>query len=143
MGSISIKVDTNADAGLGGTGLAASADGRKLAAKITMRAAATTNKPRAAMAPLKKKRRCTCAWISSEFYEQYLSVTLYLWLVYRVCGIYRDVQLTRMEILVLERSADQFFVPHERERDGQEFQDGVCPFAGSSRATGSGQRPPH
>jgi hypothetical protein len=45
MGSISMSVDTSVDAGLGGTGLAASAHGRKLAAKITRRAAATTNKP--------------------------------------------------------------------------------------------------
>jgi hypothetical protein len=54
MGSISINVDTSADAGLGGMGLAASAKGRKLAAKMTMRAAMTTNKPRASMSPKKK-----------------------------------------------------------------------------------------
>jgi hypothetical protein len=67
MGSISISVDTSADAGLGGTGLAASAHGRKLAAKTTTRAATTTtSKPRESMAPPKKKR--TCSWISSEIY---------------------------------------------------------------------------
>jgi hypothetical protein len=53
MGSISISVDTSVDAGLGGTGLAASAHGRKLAVKMTTRAARTTNKPRASMAPKK------------------------------------------------------------------------------------------
>jgi hypothetical protein len=66
MGSISISVDTSADAGLGDTCLAASAHGRKLAAKTTTRAAKTTSKPRESMAPPKKKR--TCSWISSEIY---------------------------------------------------------------------------
>jgi hypothetical protein len=73
MGSISISVDTSVDAGLGGTGLAPSAHGRKLAAKITRRAATTTNKPRASMAPKKIERR---SWFSTEFYAERVYISL-------------------------------------------------------------------
>ena len=46
MGSISISDDTSAVAGLGGTGLAASAHRTKLAARIATRTATTRNKSR-------------------------------------------------------------------------------------------------
>ncbi|KAI5006989.1 hypothetical protein ZWY2020_046937 [Hordeum vulgare] len=80
MGSISINDETSAVAGLGGTGLAASAHRTRLAARIATRTATTRNKSRrrrASMASQEEGRKASWmdGWISyaEDFYNLELS----------------------------------------------------------------------